>query len=149
MSHANLWGASWTDQGNVMTTELNNISSNNFTNPGTAFDNSVALVKYGLLEANITIPGGAGAGPVVWFYFLIAPDGSTYTSGGVAFDPGWQAIATHIKFIPTITTVQKRFSRPFMMYPCLTKFVCLNQVNSNFNATGNTVRLYTTREVVN
>jgi hypothetical protein len=130
----------WVDLGNVLTTELNSLSSGSYSGLGTAYDNSSGLYLFGRLVATL-----ASLNPTTGAYLLPfavpAVDGTNYDDAPSSTQPG----AHHALPIVNLATgsAAKLASTPmFDLAPEKIKFALLNGAGASLAASSNTVKLW-------
>lgn len=142
------WGASLTDRGTVLTTELNTLGNDAFTAVGSEIDNGVNLDRWGWLQflcgSSITPTTGA----VILIYMVTAPDATNYGAAPSSTNVGTSALVAVIPLPTAAGTHRVTSSFPFALPPCKVKFVLKNESNVTLPGSGNVVRLFTGNEAV-
>lgn len=132
----------FTDRGSVLTTELNSIGAGNQSDPGTAFDNTTNLDRYGIGELTVTFGSSPTADGTIDLYAVHAPDATNYSDGN-ATQPVNQLMYCGSFLVQATTAAQKLHTQPFEMWPGLSKFLIKNNTSQALPASGTTIDIYT------
>lgn len=137
------WG-SVTNQGTVLTTELNALADGSSATGATVIDNSVNLDRFGVAEFDTA---GFGINPTadspLHLYALPSLDGTNYE------DRPTDNYYLGSFVVQANTSAQRIATRRFEMPPFKCKFVLLNKTGQTMHATGNTVTLFTFDRTIN
>lgn len=141
MANAILWQTTPTSRGNVLSSDLDSLANAARTAAGTEIDNSANLDTYGALELNVTFGTAPSAGGYVALYMVTAPDGTNYSDGAAAVDPGADTWVLNIP-VRAVTTAQRKITKWFPLPPAKLKFILYNGSGQAFPASGSTVELF-------
>ena len=134
------------DRGTVLTTELDSLSSGNFSGPGPVLDNSANLDVWAQAELVVDFVSGPTLGSVCQLYAVISRDGTNYeqggaTAGGIA--PPESALVATFQLDDT-TAAQRVASNPFRLRgPFKHKFILRNRSGQSFPTSSSTVSVST------
>lgn len=141
MANAIKWEAAFSDQGAVLTTELDALANAGRSAAGSAFDNGSGLHQYGLLELPVDFVSAPSAGAYCDIYMVKAPDGTNYEDATTA------ARVASLPILAT-TSAQRVTSRMFPLPPCKVKFLLENRTGQAFPASGTELNLYTANDEI-
>lgn len=137
------WGGV-TNQGTVLTTELNSLADGASATGATVIDNSVNLDRFGVAEL---LTGTFGSAPTadspLHLYALPALDGTNYE------DRPTDNFYLGSFVVQASTSAQRCATRRFEMPPFKCKFLVLNKCGQALHASGNTVTLFTFDRTIN
>lgn len=149
MSDAINWQGAWNNRGNVLTTELNSLTSGSRSNAGSAVvDNSSNLDQYGKVTLSVTFGSAPAAGGYLALYAVTAVDGTNYEDGSSSADPGVHNMIAQIP-VKATTSAQLLTSPIFEMQPAKTKFLLANVTNQSLPSSGTVVNLWTDNDTIN
>lgn len=130
----------WASLGNVLTTELNTLTSAGYSAYGTAYDNTSGLYLAFAADINLASLNPTGT-PYLQLFMGMAIDGTNYEDV-----PSSTNLGSHMAIPPvslTTGSATKHVTVPaFFAPPSKVKFALLNGAGVNFAASGNTVALY-------
>lgn len=147
MPNAILWQAPTVDQGDLLSTELNNLANAARTNQGTELNNATNLDTIAWAEVSVTFGAAPSAGGYLVLYLIPALDGTNYAQGSSTLPPGGHAAVATIP-VQATTNAQRIASQAFRLPPSKVKFILENQSGQAFPASGSVVAIYTSNEEV-
>lgn len=120
----------------VLTTELNGLTSTSGTAVGPVFDNTAAGTFYMFADLLLDVTFGSApvAGEMVDVYAVPALDGTNYADGSSTVFPDASLVAS----IPVraVTTQQRIWHRQVILPPAKVKFIAVNRTSQSFPASG-------------
>lgn len=141
MANRVLWDAAISDEGNVLTTQLDALSDTSWSAAGAEYDNTADLWQYGWVRLSVDFVSAPSTPAQVEIYMHKALDGTNYPTLDSDNDPRGGQLVAYIDIIDT-TAAQVRDSEMFRMPPCKVKFSARNLTGQAFPANGSTVKLY-------
>lgn len=147
MANRILWDAVVSDEGNVLTTQLDALADTAYSAAGAEYDNTADLWQYGWLRLAVDFVSAPTQPASADIYLHTALDGTNYPTLDSDNDPrGGQLVCT-IDLIDT-TAAQIRDSRMFRLPPCKLKFSLRNLAGQAYPASGSTLKLYAAADEV-
>lgn len=142
-----LWNAAVSDEGTVLTTQLNSLADQAYSAAGSEYDNTVDLWQYGWLRLSVTFASAPTTAAWAELYLHTALDGTNYPTLDTDNDPRAGQGVAFIDLIDT-TSAQRRDSQMIRLPPCKFKFSLRNVSGQTFPASGSTVTLYAAADEV-
>jgi hypothetical protein len=145
------WAAAPTDRGTVLTTELNTLTDTSYCAPGTAYDNTANLDRWGWVEFT---SGGSltpTTGAMLTIFMLHSPGGTNYDDGPntSGTNPGTHDIVGTIALTASANNPRRGITLyPFPLPPGKVKFALKNDCGATLPGSGNTLRLWTSNEAI-
>lgn len=128
-----------TDEGNVLTTELNSLADNAYSAFGTALDNAANKDQSFVAEINLASLNPT-TGAFVTLFAVPSYEGTNYADAPSSTNPGRNMIAAQVD-VATGSAAKVVNTPPFALPPFKHKFVLRNDTNVTLGASGNTVKI--------
>jgi hypothetical protein len=139
MANEILWKAQ--SSAALLTTQLNSLANEAFSDAGAEYDNASNLFRFGDFEIDVTYGTNPAADGYVALHLVKALDGTNYEDGSSSLDPSNTTWVGAVN-VQATTSAQKVTLTGVPLPPFKFKAILQNVAGQAMAASGNTVTLY-------